>query len=276
MKAMTSGRLAATAGMLALALILGACAGGDGGSRPVSPPVTSGVINPAASDGLLELAPSLANGRHAAFSQYDPAGKSKWSGGEVGSIDLSGVAFDQNQTATLIAPRHVLMATHYQRKVGERIVFHDRSGRPHSALLVAAKSGPNDITVGQLDQSVPVRPYRVLSPRHDYGLLLKGVPVVTTNRQRHVFCHGLSRITESGWVFFGPGPVPGVAGKMVAGDSGNPSFLLVNGEPILIETHTSGGFGGGPFVSDPANFAAINRLIGQMGGGEQLSVLEVR
>ena len=269
-------RMAARAGVIGLALVLASCAGGAGGSRPSSPPVAAGGIRPAASNGLLALAPSLGGGRHAAFAQYDPKAKSTWAGGSVSSIDLSGVAFDQKQTATLIAPRHVLMAKHYQRKVGDRMVFHDRSGRPHTALLVAAKNGPNDIAVGQLDQPVPVRPYRVLSPRADYGTLLKGVPVVTTNHKRHVFCHEITQVSASGWVSFGPGKVPGVAGNLVVGDSGNPSFLLVNGEPILIETHTSGGFGGGPFISDPGNFAAINRLIGQMGGGEQLSVLEVR
>ena len=270
-------QVAAGAGVIGLALVLVSCAGGGGGaSRPVSRSVEAGAIRSAASDGLLALAPSLGGGRHAAFKQYDPKGAAVWADGAVRAIDLSGVAFDDSRTATLITPQHVLMAKHYARKVGSRLVFHDRSGQLHEAFLMAVKTGPNDLAVGQLNRPMPVRPYRVLSPRKDYGSLLNGVPVVVTNRKRVVFCHAINQVTDGGWVRFGASPVPGVAGNLTVGDSGNPSFLLVHGEPILIETHTSGGFGAGPFVSDPANFAVINRLIAEMGGGGQLSVLAVR
>ena len=66
-----------------------------------------------------------------------------------------------------------------------------------------------------------------------------------------------------------------VAGKLIVGDSGNPSFLLVNGEPVLLETHTTGGFGAGPFFSDPENFAAINRMMRALGGTAQLETVPV-
>jgi len=259
-----------------VAVGLSGCAGGGAGSRPSSAPVPARELKRVASEGLLALAPSLTGGRHRAFKRYDRDGKATWADGGVRTIDLSGVAFDNDRTATLIAPRHVLMSKHFGRKVGTRMVFHDRSGRPHEGFVVASRSGPNDIAVGQLNRPMPVRPYRVLSARADYGSLLRRVPVVLTNRKGYVFCHEVAAITPGGWASFGPGQVPGVAGKLVVGDSGNPGFLLINGEPILIETHTLGGFGAGPFVSDPANFAAINRLMGELGSGERLSVLEVR
>lgn len=267
-------RLMAIVGAL-LALVLGSC-GTGGGGRPVAAPLAAGALATAATDDLSALAPSLAGGRHLAFRHYSANGPATWSRGAVGEIDLSGVAFDSNQTATLVTPRHVLMARHYQRKVGARLVFHDRSGKLHEAFLVAVRSGPTDIAVGQLDRPLPIRPYRVLSSRSDYGSLLEGVPVIVTNRQRLVFCHAVTSITGQGWIRLGPSRIPGVAGRLVVGDSGNPGFLLVDGEPILVETHTTGGFGGGPFFSDPQNFAAINRLIGQLGGSERLTVLEVR
>ena len=74
----------------------------------------------------------------------------------------------------------------------------------------------------------------------------------------------------------GPTDIPGVAGRLIVGDSGNPSFLLLNGEPVLVEMHTVGGFGAGPFLSDPGNFAAINRMMRELGGGEQLDVVQMR
>lgn len=265
-----------------VALGLAGCGGGQGAinsgpvsSRPVAPSVPASALRAAASESVLKLAPSLAGGRHAAFTRYDPKGKATWAKGAVGTIDLSGVSFDNPRTATLITPRHVLMAKHYRRKAGARLVFHDRSGRRHEARLVAVKWAAVDLAVGQLDRALPLRPYRVLSPRSDYGSLLQGVPVLVTNRQRLVFCHQIAVITK-GWVRLDRSEVPGVAGNLIVGDSGNPSFLLIRGEPILLETHTVGGFGGGPFVSNPATFAAINRLIAQLGGRERLSVLDVR
>ncbi|MDG1671900.1 MAG: hypothetical protein P8H96_13615, partial [Akkermansiaceae bacterium] len=35
--------------------------------------------------------------------------------------------------------------------------------------------------------------------------------------------------------------------KLIKGDSGNPSFLIDGQELVLVETHTSGGPGAGPF-----------------------------
>jgi hypothetical protein len=126
-----------------------------------------------------------------------------------------------------------------------------------------------------LDRPVPVRHYRVLAPRSDYGALLKGVPVPATNYRRYVMVHAVAAVS-GGVIRFGPSDMPGVAGRLIVGDSGNPSFLLVNGEPVLVETHSAGGFGSGPFFSDPENFAAINGMMRELGCGEQLETVPVR
>ena len=51
---------------------------------------------------------------------------------------------------------------------------------------------------------------------------------------------------------------------LIAGDSGNPSFLWIRGEPVLLETHTTGGSGAGPFYGSPINHAAINNAIASL------------
>ena len=45
---------------------------------------------------------------------------------------------------------------------------------------------------------------------------------------------------------------------LIKGDSGNPSFLWLDGEPVFIETHSGGGPGAGPFISFPKTYQAIN------------------
>ena len=250
---------------------------GCGGGAPMvrtSPPVAAATLRSVAGAEVRELAPDLAGGRHAVFSAYSKKGDAKWAGGAVRGIDLSGVAFDEKRSATLISPQHVIMAAHYPRRVGAMVVLHDRSGVRHEGFVTRIEKGPNDIAIGLLNRPMPVRHYRVLAPRSDYDGLLRGVPVLVTNSRRFVMVHAVDSVRQ-GWIRFGPADIPGVAGKLVVGDSGNPSFLLVNGEPVLVETHTTGGFGAGPFFSDPGNFAAINRMMRALGGTEQLETVPV-
>jgi len=259
---------------VAMVLVLAGCAGGPMVTR-TSPPVASAALRTAATGGLRTMAPSLAEGKHAVFSAYNRKSKVKWAGGALRAVDLSGVGWDEQRSVTLISPRHVIMAAHYPRRVGAMVVLHDREGERHERFVIRIEAGANDIAVGLLNRPVPVTHYRVLAPRPDYDALLRGVPVLVTNCRRYVMVHQVAGVS-GGVIRFGPTDIPGVAGKLIVGDSGNPSFLLVNGEPVLVETHTTGGFGSGPFLSDPANFAEINRMMRALGGGEQLEVVAVR
>ena len=58
---------------------------------------------------------------------------------------------------------------------------------------------------------------------------------------------------------------------LIGGDSGNPAFLLVNGEAILLLTHHYST--GGPFYT--GHLAAVNAAMAQLGGGYQLTEAEL-
>ena len=256
-------------------LVLAGCGGGVIATR-TTPPVAAAALGSVATNDLRAMAPSLAGGNHAVFSAYNKKSNVKWSGGVLRGIDLSGVAWDEKRSATLISPRHVIMAAHYPRRVGAMVVLHDRKGERHERFVTGITTGPNDIAVGLLNRPVDeVKHYRVLAPRPDYATLLKGAPVLVTNYRRYVMVHEVAAVS-GGSMRLGPTDIPGVAGRLIVGDSGNPSFLLLNGEPVLVEMHTVGGFGAGPFLSDPGNFAAINRMMRELGGGEQLDVVQMR
>ncbi|NNM28744.1 MAG: hypothetical protein HKO57_04440, partial [Akkermansiaceae bacterium] len=212
------------------------------------------------------------------FASYEVPGRAVWSSGPLRGVDLSGVAFDHPRTATLISRQHVLMAQHYRREARAPVVFHDRTGRQHIGYVVAVKGTPGgirrDIAVGRLLKPVALKPYRVLPPRHDYPRLLEGAPVIVTDRERRLFVHRLRRFTGR-LVWYGPDPEEGLSKRLIRGDSGNPSFLLVNGEPVLVQIQSGTGWGVGPWISHPENFAAINRLMREVGGTEQLAVVPV-
>ena len=214
------------------------------------------------------------------FDRYAAKDDALWARGWPRKIDMTGVAFDNVKTCTLISPRHILMAQHYQRKVGDLVVFHDRSGRAIVRLIEAKVALPGglmpDIAVGILDQETPVRFYRVLPPRDDYGTHLSGALAVITDKDRNLLVRKIAGLNGR-HVRFGRATdfAASCADPLITGDSGNPGFVLINGEPILIETHTYGGMGQGPFISNPLNFAEINKAMGELGGGYQLSTLPV-
>jgi hypothetical protein len=213
------------------------------------------------------------------FSNYATDRPSPWGGNFTRRLNFTGVAWDDSRTATLVTPEHVVMAAHYPRPVGSTLIFHDRRGRPQRRELVAVESlaGLADVAVGRLDSPVPdsVRPYRLLPPSDGYGALAGSLAVVT-DQQRKAFLHEVAVVHGHALSFRYPAPSripPQLTKSLIKGDSGNPSFLLVGGELVLIETHTGGGPGSGPFLSSPPVFAAIQAAVTRLGGGHTLQVV---
>ncbi len=196
------------------------------------------------------------------FSQYGGGG-SKRAANWMRALDFSGVSWDQTRTATLISDRHVVMSAHYDRPRGASITFHGRDGRPVTRRLAAVKRAPSngrvsipDITVGVLDRPVPnTVTYYPLPAPGKYQALLKGAPVLVTDGKRRVHRFEITGVIHSSTIdFMRTGSLfkstldPSWKEMMVAGDSGNPAFLLSGGKLILVSTHTLGGMGTtGPF-----------------------------
>jgi hypothetical protein len=215
------------------------------------------------------------------FANYSTDRPSTWGRNFTRRFDFTGVAWDDMRTATAVSPLHVIMAGHFQRQVGSALVFHDRSGRPQRRSLVAVESlqGVADVAVGKLDAPLPasVRPYRLLPPGDGDGALT-GCLAVVTDQHRRVFLHEIFSVSGSGMSFRHAEPerVPPLLRKQLAkGDSGNPSFLLIGGELVLVETHTWGGPGAGAFLSSPPVFAAINAAMLKLGGGHTLATVPI-
>ena len=213
------------------------------------------------------------------FDSYSPTSNSLWSRfGWTSKVDLSGVPFDDLRDGILISPRHILMATHYPRSNGSTLVFHDRSGQRVTRTLADQEPVPEDIryfpdiTIGLLNADVPLKFYRVLPPRNDWNNYLANCPAFVTDQEKKLLVKSISSINQPFVSFTNSSDVDDFYDEsLIPGDSGNPSFIIVRGEPVLIETHTFGGTGAGPFFSTTTNYASINTLMSLLGGGYQLS-----
>ncbi len=260
-----------------IGLVLAGCQSGSprGPVRLQSVHEARGVIN-ASTMAVVPTTPRNIN----LFDRYAPRADALWARDWTKRLDFTGVAMDQVRTCTLISPRHVLMAQHYQRNPGDVVSFHDRAGRVHQRIIERRLAVPGglmpDLAVGLLERDVPVTFYQVLPPRADYSEHLVGSLAVITDKDRNLLLRRIAHVGNRHLRYGRAGDFDArYADPLITGDSGNPGFIIVQGQPVLIETHTFGGMGQGPFISDPQNYAAINDLMRELGGGYQLSPIAI-
>jgi len=210
------------------------------------------------------------------FRSYGYDKNSKWAKSWTRKVNLTGVAWDNVSNGVLISPLHILLAKHAGRNAQKPIYFHDTEGKVVQRKMVAyswvgGKSPMPDLFMARLDKPVPssVKFYRVLPPKIDWEDHLVGThALITTDKGRKLTVAQTMMVRGGVIRFAGSKKVDKFyQSEVVMGDSANPSFLLINGEPILIEIHSTGGWGAGPFLSDPLVFAQINQSMKELGGG---------
>ena len=158
------------------------------------------------------------------------------------------------RAGTAISKRHIVFAKHFPLWKGVRIVFVGDDGGVCPCNIEAVKDiKDSDIMIGSLNAELTpnIHPAKILPDNYkkylDYGVEL---PIVTfnqheqaslmecgcisTNRFRKMGCYNTKRET---WKPFWR--------KLVVGDSGNPAFLLIGKDPILVYCVTHGGGGAG-------------------------------
>ena len=214
------------------------------------------------------------------FKRYDASGDSVMSESWTRKFDASGISFNDKRTCTLVTRQHVVMAAHYKRPVPSTVVFHDRRGKRLERILVAAKNVYGDCAVGLLNLPVPAgyKIYPLLSASAaEAGLI--GELVLVTDQNKRVFVHevhGFGRAKGNSKMIFlkyDEKKQIGYGKRLVSGDSGNPSFVMRRGEPVLIETHHTGGSGAGPFYGDAVLQAQLAKAIRELGGSGKFRIV---
>ena len=182
------------------------------------------------------------------------------------------------RAGTLISKRHIIFAKHFSLWKGCRVLFADRQGEVCPCRVAATKAFEKcDIMIGSLDYEVTpnIRPAKILP--EDYAKWIgdgKGLPIVTFNQREQVLlseCRGITSnsvsnaaSTNSTWKALG--------GKIVTGDSGNPAFLLIGSEPILLYCLHTGGVGHGPAIH--AHRREIQKAMDELCPGYMLEVFD--
>lgn len=163
------------------------------------------------------------------------------------------------RAGTLISKRHVIFAKHFQMKAGTRIVFVGEDGGVCPCYIEKTKSMDwQDVTIGLLNAEVTpnIHPAKILPPNFmKYIGDGRGLPIGTFNQKEKLFLTEANLLSTNGTAIThitcrAPSDerMARFREKMITGDSGNPAFLLVADQAILLYCLRGGGTGDGPAV----------------------------
>lgn len=191
-----------------------------------------------------------------------------------------------NRAGVLISPRHIIFAAHYQINNGSTIRFIDNNNNIVTRTMVNKLTHPEyrpyypDITIGLLDSDVPSTiSFVKILPQNWSNYLpslssIYRVPCLVLDQEEkalvgelHVLgtaASFLTPINSSRLSFFE---------SIVLGDSGNPAFLIIDDELVIITVWTYGGAGAGTSILYHKD--AINTMMATLGGGYSLTEIDL-
>jgi hypothetical protein len=190
------------------------------------------------------------------------------------------------RAGTLVSPRHVLFCKHFNfhPSVNATIKFVTQANEVVSRTITALATHPEyssvshypDIVVGVLNADVPESiGFAEVLPADwlDYlPSVSRKTPIPALRLNRVESASVADFCVASGGGFGLQFPASNRAGyyeRLVSGDSGNPAFLVVDDKPVLLGLFTSGGPGGGTFLTDQID--AVNAMLTDLGGGYSLT-----
>lgn len=199
------------------------------------------------------------------FTYYEPKGLAKWKRNWTYALDMTGVSWNDNRTATLIDDQFVVMAAHYIRPGDVPVMFHDRDGKPVERYITAVRSlAPMaDVAVGKLNLPVPggIKRYQ-FAPLTE---VKQGRAVLITDQTKTVSIHQVQSLNGRMVSFaYHPQIDPVYRRNLIVGDSGNPTFIISGGDLKLLETHFFGGPGTGPCFAVGELQSAVRAAMAEM------------
>lgn len=210
----------------------------------------------------------------------------------VSGVDLTCVSpwnstDNANRAGTLISPRHIIFAAHYQINNGATIRFIDSNNNIVTRTMVNKLTHPNytpyypDLTIGLLDSDVPnTIGFVKILPQNWNNYLpslssLYRLPCLVLDQEEKALISELFTLnTIAGFSL----PLAGssrvnFSESIITGDSGNPAFLIIDGELVIITVWTFGGAGAGTSIVFHKD--AINTMMATLGGGYSLTEIDL-
>lgn len=178
---------------------------------------------------------------------------------------------------TAISPRHVIGCEHIAYMPPTLTLGGVTRSLVSSAYVGSSNSADawkSDLLVGRYDGDFPSFAKVFPSTLFSYlpSLALKGVHVILGNHHGQKLQRMTSTFTSS-VSKFSLTKINTSDTDIIGGDSGNPAFIVVDGEPVLLGTLTYGGAGSVTTIHD--QITAINAAMTTLGGGYQLTTIDL-
>jgi hypothetical protein len=186
---------------------------------------------------------------------------------------------------TLISPRHVVFANHYTPPNGTQLRFVAKDNTVVARVLSnSVQIGATDLEIGVLDSDVPTNLItfaKVLpsSFTNDFPSSLSpistnSIPALCLDQDENALESDISTVTSD--ISF-MAPADPTRSRFyqdkISGDSGQPAFIVLNGQPVLLTVWSSGAAGTGYFIT--AYLDQINSAMATLGGGYSLTQVDL-
>lgn len=173
------------------------------------------------------------------------------------------------RAGTLITRRHIAHAAHYALSTGAKLRFIDVNNIVHERTVVSAKTHPDyspyypDIRIAVLDDDLPASiSHCKVAPSNigNHMTSLRRHPCLVLDQQEKALIADTLGITDL-VRFQYPTDAKRLeySERIIGGDSGNPAFMIIDDELILLTVWTYGEAGSGTFFGDQID--SINQLI---------------
>lgn len=209
---------------------------------------------------------------------------------------LSGANWFQ-RGGTLISPRHILLAKHFSINIisgGTPVLFVDDNNNVVTRKIIAIQSDLTDISIGLLDSDIPstIKFAKVLPKNYFTYITLLDNFIFQPDSPQLLYSLGLDQ-QEKAIVkrvsgvsnYVGTENIPNIfmynllssdpfysfTETVIVGDSGNPVFLIIDNELVVLTTWWSDI--SGPFIS--TRYDKVNEIMNNLGGGYSLTPIDL-
>lgn len=207
-----------------------------------------------------------------------------WAVGGATPLDFTGASpwndySHMSLGATLISPRHIVVADHAPVVNGSTIIFVDNANNIISRTVVnqIQVAIGLDIKVAVLDSDVPSSiayyPIVDLSTFKNYWKTVPNTPIVILDQEDKALIKNVSGVDSGQVNYLAPSSSPrsDFDETLIVGDSGNPIFGVIGGRLVLLTSVYTATYSplASYFVSQ------INNAMTTLGGGYQVSTLDL-
>ena len=190
------------------------------------------------------------------------------------------------RAGTLVSPRHLVFAHHYPIPNGTQLRFVDRNNAVVTLTMTDSVTITGaDLQIGVLNTDVPpgqISFARVLPANYTnyFPSSLNGIPAMCFNKVPQAVVSDIGAVlptpTNATVIAYA---VPTNAERKrlysdkISGDSGQPAFIILNGQLVILNVWTGGGPGTGNFIASYTD--PINAAMKKLGGGYRLTPVDL-